>query len=863
MVRLPLTARTDTPESRAFARDEKHQAQHIDLAVKEWLRLLKSVVPPMAKAVKKALPKDEDKQKREMIRLLKASPRVQEYLTKFFGSDDMATPWAKPDGFRQAVMYTLRDVGLSPDKADAGMRAVRMYAGKGFQTIQMAGSQSALRQTLPESIRKWLPRNIVVEVDPNGTIKKVTDRFLNEFDTMGTKIQTQHELVKKYNNIVKRVKKDLASRDEMIRLCALVTAIIMETGIRPGNEGNAAIKTVGGDKVAVETFGATTLGPSHVRFLRSEYAELEFIGKKGTINLASLSDPQIIGLLQKQVEAVQRGGGNLIFVAEDGRKVGYTELVKYFRHALGDFSPTDFRKLRATEKVLSVLREQEFALRTRLQEFRTMEVADLKERVAEEISKVLEQALTTAQQALSHESVDVTIAQYVNPEVILRFLSQSGADANISAAVLGAKPVLQFNPMAFVQEIPQMQAAASTIRVARRHLLARKTQNYNTLKKALNDFTEAALNIEYRRRAGSAEQFMAASRALLPLLDIQIEDLALRRGEELGDGGGDMADIFKRVGNFRKIVEKAAKLTEPDAIKAFLDSEKTKSKSAYEKFNEYERTILGIVNHFDAEYEDTLVVDDYVVALFTAPDDEWTPRAIDTAKLVLGKTGDLLRAKGMGKAAKGHVQAVPSSRLTGALRGRSGVLANYTPSMDVIRVALGGTDRTAIFKTFVHETGHRMYFRFLGSQARAFWKEFFDSNVGPVAADNLIELWEKRVAEKPSDNYRPSLSDFYGHVRDSGDATLLMWLRILADKLDLKDETRGYDLKKGVPTALDQLRAKKGEAKSFLHPVTAYSATNPEELFAEAFSYYLVEGPRRVPEILRYALSAVLPQVSA
>jgi len=469
MAEMPyVLARKETPESKAFARDEKRQALHVDAASKEWLKLLKSVVPAMVKEAKKADP-NIDKQKREMVRLLKANAAVQNYLEQYYGKDEMATPWAKPEGFRQAVMYSLRDVGLGIAKPENGLRLVQMYAAKGFQVIQLAEAQAPLRQALPESIRKWLPRNIVVEVDPDGTIKKVTDRFANEFDTMGVKIQTQRDLVKQYNVIAKKVKKDLTSSDELTRLCALITAIIMETGIRPGNEGNAIIQTVNGEDVAVETFGATTLGPGHVRFIRSEYAELEFVGKKGTVNFAKLSDPQVITMLQKQVEAVQKGGGNLIFVTKDGRKVGYAELARYFRATLGDLSPTDFRKLKATETVLNVLQQQQAELRTRLQSYRNMEVAEVKERVAEEISKVLETALTTAQQALSHESVDVTIAQYVNPEVILRFLSQSNADATIRDAVLGAKPLLKFDPIAFIEGTP-MAKAASSARVASLYL---------------------------------------------------------------------------------------------------------------------------------------------------------------------------------------------------------------------------------------------------------------------------------------------------------------------------------------------------------------------------------------------------------
>jgi hypothetical protein len=59
--------------------------------------------------------------------------------------------------------------------------------------------------------------------------------------------------------------------------------------------------------------------------------------------------------------------------------------------------------------------------------------------------------------------------------------------------------------------------------------------------------------------------------------------------------------------------------------------------------------------------------------------------------------------------------------------------------------------------------------------------------------------------------------------------------------------------------ALDQVIAKRSEIRSFLTPVTAYSATEAGELFAEAFAHYIVDGPSRLHPKLRAELREVLP----
>jgi len=443
-------ARLPTPESKTWERDEKARARHVAGAAKAFSALLDVLRPFAAQAIQ-AAPGDEATQGRQFIKLVKDNPTLRTYLDTWIGTEKQhpqAYSW------RSAILYRARDHLIQPKKFPLAktLVEVRKQAEKGFQAIVMAQSQAPLRKHLPEEIRAFLPKNIVVEVDRDGVIQRVTDRFENEHETLGVKIQVQHNLIHKYNDIVRQVKKDLTASDERIRMAALVTAIIMETGIRPGQEGNHVVKTQDGQEVEIETFGATTLGPNHIKFFRDNFGQLEFTGKKGTTNVAVLTNPQVLKILQTYVEQAKAGNSNLIFVGKDGVPFTYNDLAKYFKARFAGFSPTDFRKLKATETVLTNLRQSQVELYRRIQEFSQQQTKSLKSKVTAEVAAVIEQAYLDAQKTLSHESVEVTIRAYVNPEVVLRFLSQGRVEDTLQQAILSGRPRLMFDPNVFVQQ---------------------------------------------------------------------------------------------------------------------------------------------------------------------------------------------------------------------------------------------------------------------------------------------------------------------------------------------------------------------------------------------------------------------------
>jgi hypothetical protein len=444
-------ARRPTPESRQFQKDEKDRAKHVAGAKRAFKELLIQL-QPFAEKAKAEFPKKDQlslqRRGRLFSKLVKTAPAMLSYLDTWIGSE---AQHEKAYSWRGAIIYQARDVLLYGKTLRDAQVEVEKQAFKGFQAITMAEAQGPLREVVPPSLREYLPNNIVVEVDDKGAIKKVTDRFENEHLTLGVKIAKMKKLVRDYNKIAKRVKRDFKNPDEIIRMSAIITAILMETGIRPGKAGNGKVVTQNGEEVFVETFGAITLGPQHVKFVRANFAKLEFVGKMTSVNTAELADAAIIKALDDYVQKALKSGSKFIFVTKKGVQFSYSDLQRYFRENFGELSPTDFRKLKATETVLAALRNEQAALYERIKGFAGTAKDDLKERIVEAIVDAFEAAIAKSQAALSHDSAQTTVRSYINPEVILRFLSTGRVDDNLESAILGGATTLKFDPETFVK----------------------------------------------------------------------------------------------------------------------------------------------------------------------------------------------------------------------------------------------------------------------------------------------------------------------------------------------------------------------------------------------------------------------------
>ena len=382
------------------------------------------------------------------MKLAKESEEVQQYLDQWIGKVDV-DPSA--NSWRSRVLYALRDYSLGWMKLSDALATVEKIALVSFQAITMHEVQAPIREALPAEVLEYLPKTVVVKTDPTGKITQVTDRFRNEYFTLALKAKQMRKIIKNYNRIARSVKKDLKSSDEVLRLSAIVTSIIMETGIRPGRIGNGKVVTKDGNEEFVETFGAATLGPSHVKFVRDNFAELEFVGKKGAVNTAVLSDAAIVKVLRDYVTRALKSGSPYIFVTKKGVPFDYNDLDRYFRNKMEGINPTDFRKLRATEEVLNAIVDEQTDLYARLRKLKKLKKDALKNAIVTEVTATLQRAIERSQSALSHESDTTTIENYIHPGVLFRFLSTGRVEKNLNDLLATGKTELKFDPEAFLR----------------------------------------------------------------------------------------------------------------------------------------------------------------------------------------------------------------------------------------------------------------------------------------------------------------------------------------------------------------------------------------------------------------------------
>lgn len=443
---------------RQFEIDEKAQETLSSKASKDFKKLVSKVLP-LVRSIKEDFPGTDRSSVVGRNRAFEAQilelPEVRDFLDAYFTQ----TPSTKS---KAGVL--LRETVFGSRGLTESLDAIGKLTRTSYQERELRDSQKPL-QGIPPEVRVFLPKKLVVEVDPEGKLQRLTERFGNQEKTFEYKIRQMQGIVRSYNKIVKQVKKDLRSSDEITKFCAIVTSIIMETGIRPGAAGNAAtIRGADGEKVLVETFGATTLGPEHVQFVRDNFAKIEFVGKKGTLNTGYLKNSEIIRILEDLVEKARVGGFKYIFRTTSGDEFDYPDLKRYFALHFGEIDPTDFRKLRAAETIFDELTSAQEALYAKIREFAALEQKELRERVLESVREALAEAIEKSREALSHKDQSETIESYLDPRITLQFLSRGAMAKTLHDAILDNQLVVQFDPMKFVEAASARAVAARWVR---------------------------------------------------------------------------------------------------------------------------------------------------------------------------------------------------------------------------------------------------------------------------------------------------------------------------------------------------------------------------------------------------------------
>jgi integrase len=318
--------------------------------------------------------------------------------------------------------------------------ALVKIADASFRQRLIWEGQEPLR-AIPAQVRRFLPKNIIVRVDDDGSIREITDRFLNERETLEEKSRRLKLLLSKRRYIEESIQNDLDSEDPETQILALISSIMLQTGIRPGTQVHVHDPAPPGRI----TYGAISLRPEHIEF-DGDSAVLSFPGKKGTINRGIVNGPREIELLREFVQgAKSRRRDAPIFSNRDVPPIEYRDLKAYFDYRFEGINPTDFRKLRATQVAFDALREEAADLSRRVQDAVEDEGEDLQERVADAVADAIQRATERAQEELSHLSPDTTKESYIGPEVLLDFLSRGKAADTLEEAILNNQKFVVFD----------------------------------------------------------------------------------------------------------------------------------------------------------------------------------------------------------------------------------------------------------------------------------------------------------------------------------------------------------------------------------------------------------------------------------
>jgi len=414
------------------------------------------------------------------------------------------------------------------------METLENIASNFYSEEALGYAQEGMKQDLQEVMR-FLPPKLTIEIDPTGKVSKITDLFANRKEDIEYKIKKMRNLISQYNDIVETVDRDMTSSDLKTRLLATITAIIMETGIRPGGGsswakdesgdyiksysediegwGELSIKkdrvvfNTGGEKFKIKTFGATSLKGGHLDLFGS-FATLKFKGKSSTTNFATITNKKAIQVLSQIASCAKLKAGGLtfsqdfLFQTSDG-PITSDHLSTYFEKRFRDVKPNEFRKLRATTAVLESLQEQKEILRAKILRAVEQQSEEVEKVARDAVIETLENAVEEAAMSLNHFSgSDITISNYINPLVILNYIQNGEVSKDIKDAVMYDPTTITFDPRVFIQKA-----------------LGRKSASYS-----------------YRSRKSSFRRFAS--------LGDLLEDLESERVGSLGDVLEDISDLF-------------------------------------------------------------------------------------------------------------------------------------------------------------------------------------------------------------------------------------------------------------------------------------------------------------------------------
>jgi DNA topoisomerase IB len=448
-------------KAKAFEKDVKGTAKAESQAKKDYLNIFTS----MASTLKTEANKAGDP--RSFTAILKIyATKKDNAIGKFIG--DYFEGADNQNSRVNTFLYTIRDIIFPTPKP--GLPT----SPSGWFDLKLAGivksshkskilndEREALESVIPKTFLKFLPKTLIVEVDKNKKITGLKSKFAEKLDDIGSKIERQKLLLQGLTKLETKVKKDLLSPDHDTKMKALIVYLMLDTGIRPGDEDNKIkIKDIDVDDLEegeeidqyLETYGATTLNKHHIKFVRENYVALEFVGKKGILNLANISDAMLVKALKDLVNKTKANKkSNYLFLDSDGNVFSQPKVTEYLRSIIPGLNLTDFRKLKSTRVLLEALRQKQDMIKGMVYDITQDQVEDVKGEIVEVIADVVEQAYKESVVALSHQNMSTTIKSYINPQIILNFLA-TGRVADKIEDIVFKDQKLVFDPQVFITQ---------------------------------------------------------------------------------------------------------------------------------------------------------------------------------------------------------------------------------------------------------------------------------------------------------------------------------------------------------------------------------------------------------------------------
>lgn len=443
------------------------------------------------------------------------SPKLLAFMNGFKSDPVLSNALAKILGkgyvkdynsFEKKVLHETYSFIVNEDKEDVVARnknRIRFLFKEAIKETELRKNRQILHDTLEQyseqegpTLIDYLPKNLIVEVDDSGAISKLFSMYDNKLSNVNDKIDIQEELITKFELIEKKIYADLKaeynddpaedSQSYLIfkkKLIGLIAAIALETGLRPApakeeqNEfgGQSQKKKLKKDdqgepelkdnkkqyvKELVDTYGVATLKQEHIKFFQTKLvADLKFLGKRGVENASRLDQADIVKQLKLLVESASgdpNAVNKCIFVLPNGKKISNTDIVVYFESlaraaGLKKLRITDFRKLKAVRVIHASLLAQRETLYRNIAKAQSLKSEEAKLKVTKMVLEAVALAYKKAQKSLSHSTVNETINSYVNPNLLLNFLSTGKIEDTIDKSLLN-KSKLQFDPEVFITE---------------------------------------------------------------------------------------------------------------------------------------------------------------------------------------------------------------------------------------------------------------------------------------------------------------------------------------------------------------------------------------------------------------------------